>query len=217
MAEVISVKNKKIFLVQWAFLNLVGWICGFFYIFLASSPDSIEFSTLTNFLALLPFGASIGIFQWLKFRKYKVNVLKWVFATSFGWSILFTLYSIAKDSHWTNYNFPEWVSMSGLVIAILIGGVIIGYLQSAILKNIILNPKLWIMAHVIGLLLLLGLASFGYWQRRLLINISYEFGFLYQWLFGFMVIFIISLGISIPTGYILLKYSNIDFEIKDAG
>jgi hypothetical protein len=228
MTESIPTKNQWRFLVEWSMLNLLGWGIGLFiaYIFYAIL-ESIKPSVLKTMVAWLPFGASIGVLQWVKLRKISVNLYKWSIATALGFSIsasLFYWFTNLPSLH-DRYNVPYWAINTGFIVTMLIGGVSVGILQSFTIRKYISKPGLWVSAYIFWLLLLFGSMLFIEFQKSFFLNLYYFFGdflhlisfdFSFELIIGFIII-LTTLGISIPTGYILLKHSNIGSVIKNAG
>ena len=221
MTESIPTKNQWRFLVEWSILNLLGWAIGLFisYIFYAIL-ESIKPSTLKTMVAWLPFGASIGILQWVKLRQISVNLYKWSIATALGFSVsasLFYWFTNLPSLH-DRYNIPYWAINTGFIVTMLIGGVSVGILQSFTIRKHISKSGFWIGAYILWLFLLLASMLFIELQKSFFLNMYSSFGeflylisfsFSFELIIGFIVILTI-LGISLPTGYILLKYSNIE-------
>ena len=129
-------KRQKRFLVEWTILNLLGWVIGVYLVFLvATNWDTLKHSawkyglandfrkewTVEAALVWLPLGISVGISQWLKLRRFRVNLFVWIFVTVLGCSILVTLYAwiLNFDSfEYSEYNIPDWLINTGLVITL---------------------------------------------------------------------------------------------------
>ena len=234
-------KRQKHFLVEWTILNLLGWVIGVYLVFLvATNSDTLKhaawkYGLANDFrkewieetaLVWLPLGISVGIFQWLKLRRFRVNLFVWVFVTVLGCSILVTLYAwvLNFDSfEYSEYNIPDWLINTGLVITLPIGGAINGGLQSIMLRKSVSRPKLWIRASIIGLLLPAIVAPLTFWVKSFLLNILYISSLPYffidaRWLlFYAFLLFIAAVSTSILTGRVLSKYTNIDPVLNKAG
>jgi hypothetical protein len=222
MFENTTRKNIRQFLIVWSILNLAGWIVGLIGVFLILSnlEYTNKFSSSRTFLTWVPLGTSIGLFQWLKLRRLGINIFLWVFITALGFSVLVTLYSwvLNFDSFdYREYNISDWVIYIGLAIAILIGGAIIGSLQSIVIGKHISSQGLWIEAYVFGLILPLAVGYLAYTFKAIFLNTLYFFR-LYDialgpgkfiLLYGFLVL-VTSIGISLYTGKALLKQSSLN-------
>ena len=222
MSENKAINNNRQFLTAWSILNFAGLIVGSYFVSLIQSNVGyigfdFKFSTWKTMLIMLPLGAGIGVFQWFKLRRFGIKLFMWVFVTALGFSILVTLYVWVLNFHshdYQEYNIPDWVINTGLAITIPIGGVIIGILQSIVIRKHISRPYLWIRAYAIGFLLPLIITPLAYSVKSFILNILYIFYFLYILvefrlflLVGFLVIVTV-ISISILTGNILLKQSN---------
>ncbi|HNE06360.1 MAG TPA: hypothetical protein PLT08_17670 [Anaerolineales bacterium] len=219
------------FLTTWSILNFVGLIVGSYFVSLIQSNVGyigfdFKFSAWKTMLIMLPLGAGIGVFQWFKLRQFGIKLFMWAFATALGFSILVTLYVWVLNfrSHdYREYNIPDWVINTGLAITIPIGGVIIGSLQSIVIRKHISRPCLWIRAYAIGFLLPLIITPLAYSIKSFILKILYISEFLYffvdlRWLFFFGFLIIVTVvSISILTSDILLKQSNTNSVTIKAG
>jgi hypothetical protein len=219
MSENTARESNLQFLTVWSILNFAGWMVGLFSVFLIQSnlEYSYKFSALKTFLVWFPLGLGVGLFQWFKLRRLRINLFVWAFITALGFSILVTLYFwvLNFDSYnYREYNIPDWVINTGLAITIPIGGAIIGSLQSIVVRKHISRPDLWISAYVVGLLLPPLVTPLAFMVKSIILKTLYVSEFLYffvdlRWLFFFgFLIFITAVCISIKTGNILLKQSN---------
>ena len=227
MSENTARKSNRQFLAAWSTLNLAGWIVGLFCVFLIQSnlEYDYKFSAWKTMLVWLPLGASIGIFQWFKLRRFGINLFTWTFATALGGSVLVTLYSwvlnFSSYDYW-QYNIPDWVINSGLAITMPIGGAIIGGVQSFAIRKHILRPDLWIRAYAVGLILPtivtpLAVLVKSFFLDFLYSNELYDLVDLRWYLFFSFLIIVTAVFISILTGNILLKQSNINSVTIKAG
>jgi len=227
MSEDKAAKKNRRFLTAWSILNLIGWIVGLCFVFLIqlNLEYDYKFSAQKTLLTWLPWGVGIGMFQWFKLRRLGVNLIVWAFVTALGFSILVTLYfwvlNFDSFDYW-EYNIPDWIIGTGLVMTIPIGGAIIGGLQSVVLRKHISRLGLWIKACSLGLLPPVIVAPIAFLAKSLLLNILYS-AELYtlvdmRWFLflGFLIV-ISTAGISILTGDILLKQTNINSITITAG
>jgi hypothetical protein len=236
-----STKQRR-FLVEWSALNLLGWVIGFCFVFiLAYNIESIKhlawvYGLATDFrkewvgetaLVWFPLGLSIGILQWSKLKQIGINLFVWAFATALGCAVLVTLYSwvhsFGSFEYQRKYDIPYWIINLGLAITMPLGGAIIGSLQSIVIRKYISRPKLWIRAYVVGLFLPSLVTPIAFIIKSFLLNLLYSFRVLYifvemRWFLFFGFLFIITaLCISILTGKILLKQSNVESVTIKAG
>jgi hypothetical protein len=209
MSENKAIKNNRQFLFEWSILNSVGWIIGILSIWFirTSNIEAINhdrFSVWQATLGWLLLGTSIGMFQWLKLRRFKINFFMWVFVTALG---LFFLEPLSRGmesllNDWQivpqgRVDLGEFIGNIdvGKNIAILFGGVTIlidGFitsgLQAIIIRRAIPKPVLWVKANMLGLLLLAVIISLAYFFKRIVLTTIYsgawflessELGFLY--------------------------------------
>ena len=237
-----SVNKQGRFLVGWSILNLLGWAIGIYFVF--KIADNLEFikhlawkyNLAKDFrkewigetaLVWFPLGLSIGILQWVKLRRFCINLFAWAFATAIGGAIFVTLYSwvlnFGSFEYRMKYDITSWVINVGLAVTMPIGGAIIGGLQSAVIRKHISRPELWIRVYIFGLLLPTIVTPFAILVKSFLLNIFYSSEFLYNFVdirwflfFGFLII-ITAVSISILTGNVLLKQSNINSVTIKAG
>lgn len=194
MYENKAIKNKWQFLFEWSILNSVGWIIGFLFVWFirTSNLDAIfshRFSVWQATLGWLLLGTSIGIFQWLKLRRFKINFFMWVFVTAFGLCFLEFL-SLGMESLQNSWqivpqgraNLGEFIGNIDINkniaivfgwVTILIDGFIISGLQAVILRKHIPKPILWVKANMLGLLLLAVVMSLVYFFKRIALTIIY--------------------------------------------
>jgi hypothetical protein len=238
MSENLSLKNE-LFLFEWSFLNLLGWIIGLFFVYqIHSHSESIyyEFSFWKSILVWLPLGASFGICQWFMLKRFKINLLIWAVVTSLGFSVLFTLlYGAAALNRYGLNLIPQGrVDLGEFIgkidigqnityvlcsIAILLGGFLTSGLQAIIIRRIIPKPWLWIKANMLGFLLPAIIMPLGYFFKHIGLTVIslLRIYFLYV-LAGFLLdIFLLILTpivISIFTGKVLLNQSISDITQK---
>ena len=238
-----STKKQRRFLVEWSMLNLFGWVIGFILVFIVAYSVftlkhlawkygwAIDFrNEWTGEAALIwfPLGLGIGVLQWVKLRRLGIKLFIWAFLTALGCAILVSLYSWVYNSlgsvvYITKYSIPYWAVNLGIAITLPIGGAIIGGLQSLVIRKRGLKPNLWIKAYSFGLLLPPIITPLAILVKSYLLNLFYSFEFLWflvdmRWFlfFGFLF-FITALCISILTGKILLKQTNMDSITRNAG
>lgn len=212
--------TKGRFLISWSILNLAGWVVGIYLLVLFQSTLEYhyEFIAWKTFLTWFPMGASIGLFQWFKLRRLGISLAAWVLVTALGGSIFVTFYSWVLNFgsfDYREYNIPDWVINTCLAITMPIGGATIGSLQSAILRKRISGTGPWIRAYTLGFLpppmvtpLVILVKSFF---LHLLLSTGSYILVASRWhiFLGFLTIFT-AVFISILTGNVLLKHSNIN-------
>jgi len=220
-------ETQQQFLVKWSVLNLLGWFVGMVFVslILFNLEYTNKFSALKMILISFPLGASLGMFQWFMLKRLGINFLLWVLVTVLGCGVLVTLY------FWINFNSFEFrmkygISYSiinlGLAITLPVGGAIIGSLQSIVMQKHISRLDLWIRAYIFGLLLPSIITPLSTLVKSFFLNLLYALLYLFnnidlyflvdlRWLifFGFLMI-ITAIFISILTGSILLKQTNIN-------
>jgi len=224
MLENKEVRTQRQFLVRWSILNLLGWVVGVCFVFLIESylAYNNKYSVWNITFMWLPFGASIGLFQWFMLRRLGINFSVWVFVTALGYGSLAALYiwgqTFGSFEYRMKYAIPYWIINVGLAITLPVGGAIIGSLQSIAIRKHISRFDLWIRAYIFGLLLPLILILFSFLVKSFFLNLLYSAEFYtlvdLRWLIyiGFLII-VTSTSISILTGNILLKHSNINSSI----
>ncbi len=235
-------KKQWRFLVAWSILNLVGWVIGMYFVFkIADNLETIKhlawkYNLANDFrkewtgetaLVWFPLGLSVGILQWVKLRRLRINPFAWIFATIVGCSVLVMFYSWVEklDSfeYRVKYDIPYWIINVGLTTTILLGGAIVGGLQSIVIRKHILRLGSWIRAYIIGLLVPIIVVPLTFLAKSLLLKFIYFFDFLdilvfMRWdLFFWSLIVIAAMSTSILTGNILLRQSNIDSATIEAG
>jgi hypothetical protein len=222
-------KSKKIrFLARWIGVNLVGWIAGVFSglclgEFYLAPIFSLSFdSSLTDALAplfvWLPHGVWVGIMQLEMMKKWKIQPIIWVIATSLGWGIPATLLAwyhenmfVKQFGYGISYEYGLY-SFLGIVLV----GASVGSAQSLVMGSSFAKRGLWILANVLGLVIcVLVAASAMFLVMSLLPPESsfdaYNFGFL-TWVVLLLSLSLAGIIPSLATGLYLLKYSINRFD-----
>jgi hypothetical protein len=222
-----TAKKQWRFLVEWSILNLVGLIIGIIFVFMISENlESIKHLAWTYGLASdfrkawtweialvwFPLGLSVGVLQWIKLRRFGINLFVWTLATTVGCVVFVALYSWA-ESFYSNeqilkYHIPFWITeVVGLVLTMAVGGSILGGLQAIAMRKCIWRVDLWIGAYIFGLVLPALVQALGN-----LIPWS-----VWWYLFIVFLFMIPVLCISILTGNVLWKQSIISSATINAG
>jgi hypothetical protein len=234
--EIELAKEQRRFLVQWSILNLFGWLIGFCFVFIIgmSLETIMHFAwkhNMTSYfgeavLIWFPLGLCLGLLQWVKLRHIGINLLAWTFASLIGGVVLIILFSwvlkFNSFEYQTKYDIHDWVLTLGSAISFPIGGAIFGGIQSIILREHVTRTDMWIKAYVIGLLLPPIAAPTAYLVKSFFLDFLYS-NELYslvnmRWfLFFSFLIITTSIIISVLTGNILVKQSNINSVKIKAG
>ena len=221
MAETTK-KSKIKFLGSWIGINLAGWgiggfsgLClGEFYlapIFSLSFDSPIAYS-LAPLFVWLPHGAWVGFMQLVILKRWKIQPVLWVIATSLGWGIPATLISWYYENVFVKqfgYGSPYEFWFYGF--AIILVSVSVGLTQALVMKNNFAKRWLWILANVLGLVLcvlvlggtMLVVACFLPSESSIGAR---EFGFL-MWVFLLLTLPFAGIIPSLSTGLYLLKYT----------
>jgi hypothetical protein len=232
--EIELAKKQRRFLVQWSILNLFGWLIGFCFVFIIGiSLENIMYlawkhNMTSNFgevwlgesvLIWFPLGLCLGILQWLKLRYIGIKLLTWTFVSLVGGVVLIIFFSwILKFNSFeyqTKYDIPDWILTLGIATSFPVGGAIFGSIQSIPLREHVTRTDTWIKAYVIGFLLPPIIAPAAYLAKSFFLDFLYS-NELYslvdmRWfLFFSFLIITTSVIISVLTGNILLKHSNIN-------
>jgi hypothetical protein len=227
MSENNATKPKWEFLTTWSILNLVGWLVGICFMFFPPSFEyNYKFSAVRASLGWLPLRASLGLFQWVWLKRLRVNFFLWVFVTSVGVSTFFTLYSwvLNFDSfNYREYNIPPWLINSGLAMATLIGGAIVGSFQSIIVRKHISSLGPWIGGYAFAPFLAFAIGTLAFSIKSVLLETLYFLGW-YDIALGpgkFILLYVLmvlvtSVTISLFTGKALLKQVSLE-EISRTG
>jgi hypothetical protein len=251
MPENKAVKNNWQFLIEWSILNLVGWIIGLYVSIKVQLNFELDYYAFSSFgkimLIWFPFGASIGVFQWLRLRRFGINLVAWIFVTSLGFSVLVALLNraFALNQYGLNLIPRGHVDLGEFIgkidignnimsllggIAIFLGGLIVGGLQTIIIHKTIAQPKLWMKANMLGFLIPAIIMPLAYFFKLLGFNTVYFL--LYFWggftlvygtatanivdIFYIILVITASIGISILTGQVLLQQTILD-KVLEAG
>jgi hypothetical protein len=222
MSENSIAKIRRKFLTTWSVVNMCGWFVGICFVFLVETnlEYTYKFSASRTFLIWIPLGASIGLFQWFRLKKFGVRLLAWILITSIGFSAFFTLYSWVLNFDtfdYREYNIPDWLINSGLAITTLIGGAIVGDFQSIVIRKHVSSLGLWISAYVFAPFLAFAVGALAFTIKSVLLKTLYFFGWYYIGLgpgkfillFALMIL-ITSVTISLFTGKALLKQLTLD-------
>jgi hypothetical protein len=232
MLKNMPLKNQQ-FLFEWSIMNLFGWIMGLGVAFQIRS--SIELPQLTHeFLAWFPLGVIIGVFQWFILKRFRINLFLWVFATAIGFSIAFTILFGAYGLIRFDLNpilqgridlgFIGKIDIERNIaslfssIGFLLGGLITSVLQAYLMRRIISKPWLWIRANLLGFLpiLILPVAYFfkGIGLGAMLIIGGYFFYMIAGALLDILMVPVLSIGISLHTGKVILEQASSDVTHK---
>jgi hypothetical protein len=226
------------FLFEWSLVNLFGWIMGLGVAFKIRSNIGFayEFSFYKSMLVWLPLGIIIGVFQWFMLRRFGINLLLWIFATALGFSISFSILYGAYDLNRFDLNLiPQGRIDLGFIgkidigrniatllssVGFLLGGLITSVLQAVLLRKIISKPWLWIRASLLGFLPVLILPVAYFFKRIGLHAIYFIGGYFFYMIAGalldILMVPVLSIGISLHTGKVILEQSNSDV-IDEAG
>ena len=218
-----SKKSKIRFLARWIGFNLVGWIAGVFSglclgeFYLAPifslSFDSPIADAVAPLFVWLPHGVWVGIMQLEIMKRWKIQPMIWVIATSLGWGIPATLIAwyhenvfVEQFGYGISYEYGVY-SFLGIVLV----GASVGLAQSLVLGNTFTKRGLWILANVLGLVIcVLVAASAMFFVMSLLPPESnfdaYNYGFL-TWVVLLLSLSLAGIVPSLATGLYLLKYS----------
>jgi hypothetical protein len=207
-------------LTTWSILNIVGWLVGILFMFFNPSLEyDYKFSAPSTFIGWLPLGASIGLFQWFGLKRLRVNLVGWVLVTTLGFSTFFTLYGWVQnfDSYeYREYNIPVWLIVSGLATATLVGGAIIGFLQSPLIRKHISGLGSWVWGYILAPFLRFVVGFVIVSIKSALLKMLYFLGW-YEIALGpgkffllyAVVVLVISITISLFTRKALLKESSL--------
>jgi len=214
-------RNKKKFLLGWLGVNLLGWIIGVFsglYVgeFYLAPIIYLTFTSeitraLSPLFVWLPHGAWIGIMQWGMLKKWKIQPVLWVIATSLGWGIPATAISLYHENFFVKqfgYSSPYEIWFYGL--GILLVGASVGLAQVLVMGNAIAKRALWILANALGLLACILLLVTVIFLAMYLFPPESSlggrtFGFL-MWVILFLTLPFVGMIPSLATGLYLLKY-----------
>jgi hypothetical protein len=218
-----STKSKIMFLGRWIGVNLVGWIAGAFsglclgefYLapILSLSFDSPIADGLAPLLVWLPPGIGVGIMQSLIMKRWKIQSVLWMIATSLGLGIPATLIAWYHDNIFVQqfgYGGPSQYWFYGFGIVLVATGV--GLAQMLVMGTAFSKRALWIVANVLGVVICLLLWVVVIFSSMSLLPPESSLGARTS---GFLVV-VISLstlpfmGIipSLATGLYLLKYGS---------
>lgn len=151
-------ESKYRLLFSWVFVNLLGGVLGEFIVFIVLSyvvlyktqlsghiKTNYGLETLIGLGLGALFGFVVGMFQKLIIKHYIKAVNSWILVTLIGFSFGFALNSLYDILLPSEYYFLS----SGVLLFWIISGLLIGIFQSAILKEIFINSKFWILANLI--------------------------------------------------------------------
>lgn len=217
-------KTVKIkFLAGWTGINLAGWFVGVFSglclgeFYLAPifslSFDSPIADVVAPLFVWLPHGAWVGIMQLVIMKRWKIQPVAWVIATSLGWGIPATLISWYHENIFVKqfgYSSPYEYWLYGFSIVLVSASV--GLAQILVMNNNFAKRWVWILANVLGLVVcVLALAGMMFAVASLLPSESSiggrEFGFL-MWVFLLLTLPFAGIIPSLTTGLYLLKYTS---------
>ena len=153
---------------KWTLATFLGWVIGVvFLLFLASVMEAIGIKN-TQFVVALGMGVGVGTVQWLMFRKSGLIVPKWIWLTVFGMTIPFILFDLTNSL--LNLKMGKYF----LPVAVALGAILTGVLQSSWLKQKYARASLWLVASFLGwVLATLPVFSINYIQEW--VNKSYLF------------------------------------------
>jgi hypothetical protein len=229
-----SIRN----LIGWAVGLLFAFLAGIFLDSFEIFRPLRNSGGITILLICLPFGAGVGMLQWYMLRNFGIHRSEWTIVTSLGWSIGCGIWAMLFFAFYYSYWFfglsdqPFLISGKGIGIIDLglmattsiggavIAGAIIGNPQLVAIRKYISRPGLWTRAYILGLLLPIVLANLIYFVKSFLKKILFSFTFLpnhllheilwRRWILVLWFSAVVAvLGISILTGRVLLKQSNI--------
>lgn len=226
-----SKKSKIRFLASWVGLNLVGWTTGVFSglclgeFYLAPifslSFDSPIADALAPLFVWLPHGIWVGIMQLEMMKRWKIQPILWVIATSLGWGIPSTLIAWYHENVFVKqfgYGSPLEYWLYGFAIVFVAGSV--GLSQMLVMGNAFVKRGLWILANALGLVICVLVAVGAMFLTMSLLPSessigARDYGFL-TW-----VVLLLSLSVagvipSLATGVYLLKYSVDGIDGKDS-
>jgi hypothetical protein len=224
MFKNLSFTDEK-FLFEWSTANLFGWIIGLGLALQIQSNVRLahDFSFWKSMLVWLPLGLSIGVCQWLMLKRFGINLFLWLFVTALGFSVSFTILYGAYDFNFIpqgRINLGEYIGNIDIgrniayllgSMGILLGGLITSGLQAILMRKIIPRPWLWVRANLLGFLPVLILPV-AYFFKLIGLNAMLIVGgyFLYMIagaLLDILLVPVISIGISLHTGKLLLEQS----------
>lgn len=223
------------FLAQWIGLNILGWVMGISLVIFVHTllvfkfdifrPTGYSFSIYSMLLCLL-FGASLGLWQWFKLRKFRIPILKWLLYSALGWGIGVGFLTILP-------NLIPIGDIVGVIGGAIFCGIIVGTFELVILRKFIAKPQQWVGAHILGIFITLAISiivkvflehrsflkqlvkraifSIPFSPDNFLLN-EYLLGVFYTWMKEIPIVFLLivaALSLSALTGWVLLSQSDI--------
>ncbi len=154
---------------KWLTYNFFGWLLGtIFVLILSSSFDAIGIENLQFFIAV-GVGLGIGTAQWMILKRITEIKKNWITVTVIGLTIPFLIADILR--------YFELLNLESLFIPVCvgIGSLLVGFLQSKLLKNYNIGMLNWIIISFFSwILIALAVSSVEYTH---LISKNVWFGF----------------------------------------
>jgi hypothetical protein len=132
---------------KWVWASFSGWFIGILLIIALSSVlDSVGIEGVQFYIGL-GVGAGVAIMQWRVLLGVIPNASKWIWYTMLGLGTPFVFFDIIKKS--LGFTLDDY----NILICVSIGGLLVGFLQSAILKKHYKSANSWVFSSVLGWLL----------------------------------------------------------------
>lgn len=209
--------------------------------------SSYEVIVTTILWASLPLGASVGLFQWVMLRQFKVNLLVWASLTALGISTAMVLFLGGSSlNQYGLHILPQGKidlspfmgeamsktlgridvgrDLSSLLagLGVLLGGTLTGGLQAIPIGRGIQKPWLWARANILGFLLPAALIPFIFFFRAIGAGILFLIGGFDLYvtirdLFEPFLLLVTALSVAIHTGRVLTKISFAETATQSAG
>ncbi len=158
---IISLPKQQKFLIEWVLATSIGLALG--EVFLSPLafrfvPFSLPmggfdlFGTMLSVASGIATGVAIGAFQWLTLRNYISHSWRWIIATPLamasGSLIQGLLFAIARCYLPMDASAAVWAATNW--ISVFIYGVLIGLMQSVVLRKSLLKTWTWIITNGFG-------------------------------------------------------------------
>lgn len=185
---------KRNLISYWSIYNLLSWIVGILLQFSMNFVDieSIRYNIwklglisdfhkpyfIESVFYYLPFGVSVSVGQLFVLRKkFKIHIGGWILATALGWSLFVAIFLETYEYLWKKDSSPYIIYLA-LIIVTLIGGFLIGSLQSLVLRKFLVRPILWILSNAFGLFILgatvLSIILLTFLSKNFILNILFS-------------------------------------------
>ena len=134
-------KHEPPFFRRWFFMTTLGWLLGFVLVIAMASAIEVVGGNF-QFIVGVGMGAGVGLLQ-SRVLAQKLNAPKqWIWASAIGMGGAFLLWDVAAMA-----GVEEAFSLS---VCVAIGGPVVGFAQSQLLKHGYDKTHWWILASFLG-------------------------------------------------------------------